>query len=116
VGFAVDRIVSQKRYDREFADEVESHLQMRTADKLLAGMSAQEARRQALLKLGGIEATKEIYRELPSFFIPTISTNSIGSYAFGRTAASARAPMHASSQRSMRESRDRTAEARYKFF
>jgi macrolide transport system ATP-binding/permease protein len=53
----------KKRYDREFADEVESHLQMRTADKLLDGMSAQEARRQALLKLGGIEATKEIYRE-----------------------------------------------------
>ncbi len=34
-----------------------------------AGMSAEEARRQALIKLGGVDATKEIYRErhgLPS--------------------------------------------------
>jgi putative ABC transport system permease protein len=53
----------KKRYDREFAHEIESHVQMHVADNLRAGMNAQEARRQALLKLGGIEATKEMYRE-----------------------------------------------------
>jgi putative ABC transport system permease protein len=36
---------------------------MHMEDNLRSGMSAQEARRQALLKLGGIEPTKEIYRE-----------------------------------------------------
>src|SRR5712664_2924046 len=53
----------KERNDREFADEMESHLQMHIDDGLRSGMSAQEARRQALLKLGGVEPTKEIYRE-----------------------------------------------------
>jgi len=42
---------------------LESHLQLHIEDNLRSGMSAQEARRQALLKLGGVEPTKEIYRE-----------------------------------------------------
>src|SRR5258708_29649162 len=53
----------KERNDREFADEMESHLQMHIDDNLRSGMSAQEARRQALLKLCGVEPTKEIYRE-----------------------------------------------------
>jgi putative ABC transport system permease protein len=53
----------KERHDREFADEMESHLHMHIEDNLRSGMSGQEARRQALLKLGGIEPTKEIYRE-----------------------------------------------------
>ena len=43
---------------------------MHIADNLRAGMSAGEARRQALIKLGGVEATKEAYRDqrgLPAF-------------------------------------------------
>jgi predicted permease len=53
----------QERRDREFAAEMESHLQMHIEDNLRCGMSAPEARRQALIKLGGVESTKEIYRE-----------------------------------------------------
>jgi putative ABC transport system permease protein len=53
----------KNRRDQEFAAELESHLQLHIDDNLRSGMSAQEARRQALLKLGGIEPTKEIYRE-----------------------------------------------------
>jgi predicted permease len=49
--------------DQEFAAEMDSHLQMHVEDNLRAGMSAQEARRQAVLKLGGVEPTKEMYRE-----------------------------------------------------
>ena len=49
--------------DREFAAELDGHLQLHIDDNLRSGMSAQEARRQALLKLGGVEQTKEIYRE-----------------------------------------------------
>jgi putative ABC transport system permease protein len=56
-------VFRKERNDREFADEMESHLQMHIEDNLRSGMSAQEARRQALLKLGGVEPTKEIYRE-----------------------------------------------------
>src|SRR6266481_7762047 len=53
----------KNRRDQEFAAELESHLQMHIDDNLRSGMSAQEARRQALLKLGGVEPTKETYRE-----------------------------------------------------
>jgi len=49
--------------ERELAAEMESHLQLHIEDNLRAGMSAGEARRQALLKLGGVEQTKQAYRE-----------------------------------------------------
>src|SRR5256886_3282323 len=49
------------RGDRDLAVEMESHLQMHIEDNLRAGMSPAEARRQALMKLGGVEQTKEIY-------------------------------------------------------
>ncbi|HXJ42860.1 MAG TPA: ABC transporter permease, partial [Bryobacteraceae bacterium] len=58
----------------ELAAEMESHLQLHIEDNLCAGMTPQEARRQALLRLGGLEQTKENYRErrglrmLESFF------------------------------------------------
>ncbi len=52
----------RKRSERELAVEMESHLQMHVEDNLRAGMSAAEARRSALVKLGGVEQTKEICR------------------------------------------------------
>jgi predicted permease len=51
------------RREREVAAELETHLQMHIEDNLRAGMSAQEARRQALIMLGGVEQTKELVRE-----------------------------------------------------
>jgi predicted permease len=49
--------------DGEFAAELESHLQLHIEDNLRAGLSAEEARRQALLRLGGLEQTKQAYRD-----------------------------------------------------
>src|SRR5712691_209780 len=49
--------------ERDLASEMESHLQMHIEDNLRAGMSAEDARRQALIKLGGVEQTKENYRD-----------------------------------------------------
>jgi predicted permease len=46
-----------------FAEELEGHLQMHTEDNVRNGMSATEARRDALMKLGGIEQTKELYHD-----------------------------------------------------
>jgi len=51
------------RREREFAAELESHLQMHVEDGIRSGLTPAEARRAALIKLGGIEPTKEIYRE-----------------------------------------------------
>jgi predicted permease len=49
--------------ERELATEMESHLQLHIDDNLRAGMSQTEARRDAIMKLGGIEQTKEAYRD-----------------------------------------------------
>jgi predicted permease len=53
----------RQRRDRELTDELDSHLQFHIDDNLRRGMAPEEARRHAHLKLGGVEQTKEIYRE-----------------------------------------------------
>jgi putative ABC transport system permease protein len=53
----------KERRDRELAEELESHLQMHIEDNLRSGMNLAEARRQALIKLGGVEQTKENCRD-----------------------------------------------------
>jgi predicted permease len=54
---------NRKRREREFAEELESHLAMHIEDNLRAGMSPEEARRVALVKLGGVTLIHELYRE-----------------------------------------------------
>jgi predicted permease len=56
-------LFARQRRDRDLSDEMESHLQMHIEDNLQRGMTPAEARRQALIKLGGVEQTKENYRE-----------------------------------------------------
>jgi predicted permease len=51
------------RRDGELADEIASHVQMQIDDNLRAGMTPDEARRQALVRFGGVEAVKEAYRD-----------------------------------------------------
>jgi predicted permease len=61
--------------DEEFLKaEVEQHLALQTAENLRAGMSSIEARRQALLKFGSVEAAKESYRDQRSLpFMETLA-------------------------------------------
>ena len=49
--------------DAEFAAELDSHLQLHIEDNLRSGMTPEAARRDALMKLGGVEQTKENYRD-----------------------------------------------------
>ena len=58
--------------DRELDDELQSHLQMLIDDHLRAGMTADEARRQALVRFDGLESVKEEYRDRLS--IPLLET------------------------------------------
>ena len=51
-----------ERRDREFQAELESHVQLHVDDFVRSGMSLAEARRQALIKLGGIEQTRDAWR------------------------------------------------------
>jgi len=43
--------------------EIADHLDFQTAENIRAGLSSIEARRQAVLKFGGVEAIKESYRD-----------------------------------------------------
>lgn len=49
--------------DRELSAEMESHIQLHVEESLRAGMTLTQAKREAFMKLGGIEQTKENYRE-----------------------------------------------------
>ena len=49
--------------ERDLTDEIDSHLQMHIDDNLRAGMSPVEARRVAVMKLGGVDSAKEAYRD-----------------------------------------------------
>src|SRR6202158_765123 len=52
----------KERDEQELAEEMRSHLRMHIDDNLRTGMSVEQAQRDAQIKLGGIEATKELYR------------------------------------------------------
>jgi predicted permease len=56
-------VLRKEQMERELSEELASHLEMHVADNLRAGMTREEARRNALIKLGGVEQTKEAYRE-----------------------------------------------------
>src|SRR5271169_27815 len=56
-------IFQQDQLDRDLHDELSSHLQLHIEDNIQAGMTPAEARRQALLTLGGLEQTKESVRD-----------------------------------------------------
>lgn len=49
--------------DTELSEELASHVQMHIEDNLRRGMNPQEARREALMKLGGVAQTEERVRE-----------------------------------------------------
>ena len=53
--------VAKRQNDQRLREEVEEHLTLQTAENLRAGMSPQEARRQAVLKFGAREAVRENY-------------------------------------------------------
>ncbi|HEY6388513.1 MAG TPA: permease prefix domain 1-containing protein, partial [Candidatus Acidoferrum sp.] len=56
-------LFGRPRREEELDAEMESHLQFHIEDNLRAGMSLVQARREAIMKLGGVEQTKEDYRE-----------------------------------------------------
>jgi hypothetical protein len=52
------------RVDQEFSEEIQAYLDLLTEAKLKQGLSPQEARRNALLEVGGIEQVEEKVREV----------------------------------------------------
>jgi macrolide transport system ATP-binding/permease protein len=56
-------MIGARRDEDDFAAELENHVAMHTEDGIRAGLSPEEARRQALIRLGGAEQTRQAYRE-----------------------------------------------------
>jgi predicted permease len=57
----------RRNIESEMDRELRFHLEMETAENIRRGMSAEEARREALLSFGGVERTKEEYRDIARF-------------------------------------------------
>ncbi len=53
----------QRKVDQELDEELRYHIECKTAEYVTKGMTAEEARRAALIKLGGVEQTKEACRD-----------------------------------------------------
>ena len=56
-------VLRPARRERELDDELRAHLDLHVADNLRAGMTPADARRRAVLAIGGIEPTKERARD-----------------------------------------------------
>jgi putative ABC transport system permease protein len=57
------RRFSRQRWERDMSEELRSHIDQQTAANIGAGMTPQEARRQAALQFGALEGVKEGCRE-----------------------------------------------------
>ena len=52
---------TRQNHDERLREEIEQHIALQTEENLRAGLSPIEARRQAMLKFGGVEAMKQDY-------------------------------------------------------
>jgi putative ABC transport system permease protein len=55
----VRNFAARRRSDARLLEEMESHLALQTDENIRAGMAPEEARREARLKLGGVETIRE---------------------------------------------------------
>src|SRR5258708_522399 len=53
---------TRRAQDERLREEIEEHIALQTEENLRAGLSPIEARRQSMLKFGGVEAMKQDYR------------------------------------------------------
>src|SRR5215510_5190741 len=62
----LSRLVSvfrRKKLDQDFDEEFAGHIDLLTEQKERRGLPRGEARRQAILQMGGLNATKDLHRE-----------------------------------------------------
>jgi predicted permease len=57
-------LFNRSRREQEITDELESYIAFHIEDNIRAGMPPEEARRQAIIRFGGIESTKQDCRDL----------------------------------------------------
>lgn len=62
----VANLLTGRRQEDRLRAEIEEHIALQAEENVRAGMSATEARRQAMLKFGAVEPIKEAYRDQES--------------------------------------------------
>src|SRR5882757_7048402 len=55
-------VATRPAQDERLKEEIDQHIALQTEENLRAGLSPVEARRQAMLKFGGVEPMKQDYR------------------------------------------------------
>lgn len=60
-------LVTRRGQEDRLRTEIEEHIALQTEENIRDGMSPGEARRQALVKFGGVEPMKEAFRDQESF-------------------------------------------------
>ena len=72
--FARLRFLIRSKPQSDVDDELRFHIDQSTERNLAAGMTAQEARRQALIELGGVEQAREqTYQQRPGWWLGTVA-------------------------------------------
>jgi predicted permease len=61
--FRVVGLFGAGRLTQRFDAELESHIELHVEENISRGMTPEEARRQALIALGGVQAAREAYRD-----------------------------------------------------
>src|SRR5271165_859263 len=56
-------MIDSRGSEADFAAELDSHVALHTEDGVRTGLTRTEARRQALIRLGGAEQTRQAHRE-----------------------------------------------------
>src|SRR6266567_3915275 len=56
-------LLTRRRLDEDFQQELEVHVTLLTEENIRRGLTPDEARRQALIRFGGVEQTREQHRE-----------------------------------------------------
>ncbi|HEV2381808.1 MAG TPA: ABC transporter permease [Terriglobia bacterium] len=72
VAARVRGLVSRRDFEQDFEQELDAHLALLTEENIRRGLSPEEARRAARLRLGGVTQLRETHRELHG--LPWIET------------------------------------------
>src|SRR5271167_80115 len=65
-------MLTRCRLDEDFQQELQAHLALLTEENIRRGMTSEEARRAARLRLGGITQLRQTHRELQG--LPLVET------------------------------------------
>jgi putative ABC transport system permease protein len=63
----IANLFSRKRADREFSAEIAAHLALMQEEYERRGMTPEQARRESLVTMGGVEQAREMHREARAF-------------------------------------------------